>query len=182
MGTGWQCKATVPVTLESTMLASREGHLRGQRALPEALSSGRPTLDAAPGLAQPSSLPAPPARPGLSQEPVESDLRCVHLLHLRQGGRLQQDPGPWALGAAPGIRDGQVDAGSGLDVPGAGVEDTRQRAKPWGSQTRVEWRGQDRMSGGKVQGGGRSGKEAGSLAHPGRPSAGPPRGAASAPA
>lgn len=119
--------------------------------------------------------------PRLSEEPVESDLRRDHLLHLRQGGRLEKDPGSWALGAAPSIRNGKVDAGSGLDVPGAGVEDTGQRAKPWGSQTRVAGAEQD-VSGEECREGGGVTRKGEPLAHPGHPSAGPPRGAASAPA
>lgn len=60
-----------------------------------------------------------------------SDLGCGHLLHLSQRGSLEQDSGPRTLHTAPSIRDGQVDAGSGLDIPRTGTEDTGQRAEPW---------------------------------------------------
>lgn len=90
-----------------------------------------------------------------------SDLRCVHLLHLSQGGCLEQDPGPWALTVVPGIRDGQVDAGSGFGIPRTGIEDAGQRAKPWWRQRggagqeseEVGTEQEGRSDGGKVGGG-----------------------------
>lgn len=98
-----------------------------------------------------------------------SDLRCVHLLHLSQGGRLEQDPGPWALGVVPGVHDRQVDAGRGLGVPRTGIEDAGQRAKPWGRQGGRA--GQD--SEGGEGGGGRRGRYP--MLTPATPALGPHR-------
>ena len=110
-----------------------------------------------PSLPSFSSPPTPPPLPHLLlmsvslQEPVGSDLRSIHLFHLSQRRCLEQDPGPRALGAAPNICDGQVDAGSGFDVPRAGVQDAGQRAEPWGRQE-VRQEGQDSVGGDEAQG------------------------------
>lgn len=114
------------------------------------LPSPPPTSSPFPPHPSPSSPPPPPPPHRSLQEPVGSDLRGVHLFHLSQSRRLEQNSGPWALGAAPNIRDGQVDAGSGLDIPRAGIEDAGQRAEPWGRQE-VRQDGQDSAGGDEAQ-------------------------------
>lgn len=70
----------------------------------------------------------PGTRPTASPPHALSCLGDVHLLHLSQRGRLEQDAGPWARWRGAGLWRGEVDAGAGGEVAGAGVGDAGQGA------------------------------------------------------
>lgn len=75
--------------------------------------------------------PAPLSCAPLASPPQPlSDLGDAHLLHLCQCGCLEQDAGPWPCWRGAGLGHGEIDAGVGGEVAGAGVWDAGQRAVP----------------------------------------------------
>lgn len=82
-----------------------------------------------------------PGTPRVSPHPqVLPCLGEVHLLHLSQGGCLEQDAWPWARGHGAGWAPGQLEAGAGAQAASTGVWDAGQGAvscrgtgsAPWG--------------------------------------------------
>lgn len=66
-------------------------------------------------------------------------LREVHLLHLGQGGRLEQDAWPWAHRYGAGRALGQLQAGAGGQVASTGVWDAGQGAVSCGGTRSAPW-------------------------------------------
>lgn len=63
----------------------------------------------------------------------------VHLLHLGQGGRLEQDAWPRAHRHGAGWAPGQLEAGAGAQAAGAGVRDAGQGAVSCGGTGSAPW-------------------------------------------
>ena len=76
----------------------------------------------------PQDLPCPPAlHPPTLPRPL-SHLGDVHLLHLGQGGGLEQDAGPWVQRRGARRGPGELEAGAGGQAVRAGVRDAGQGA------------------------------------------------------
>lgn len=97
-------------------------------SVPGESSSCKVTGTASHGEPRAPVLCPPGMRPTASPPHALSCLGDVHLLHLGQRGRLEQDAGPRARGHGAGLRCGEVDAGAGGEVAGAGVGDAGQGA------------------------------------------------------
>lgn len=86
----------------------------------------------------PSTSCVPPLHPPAPPRPL-SRLRDVHLLHLGQCGRLEQDAWPWSRWRGAAWAVGELEAGAGGQAAGAGLRDAGQGAVPCRGTQAESW-------------------------------------------
>lgn len=83
--------------------------------------------------------------------PAWPHLRYVHLLHLGQSWSLEQNARAGRL-PGPGLRYGQVDAWSRLDITRTSLSQAGQRAKRWGKRNQTKKSGNKSVRSTEIRG------------------------------